>query len=231
MTAPGAVVTPGPIAGPAAARIRRWEILSFIFLALATVVTYVLVPRILPAGALEARYYPDDGASSLPLRVEVAEMPATDTLRLRQQDLGRESFRTEWRGYLAVEEEGLYRFGLESDDGAYLYLDGKLVVDNGGIHGARLASGQVYVEGGSHSIFLQYHQAGGDLALRWLWSRGDAPFADVPSDALSPTQSSLVTIKIRRAVQRLRVPLVLLWSLAVVWVTGTMPPRSCSRSK
>ena len=217
MTAPGAVVKPGPISGPAAPRILRWELLSFIFLALATVVTYVLIPRVLPAEALEARYYPDDAADSLPLRVAVAEMPATDTLRLRQQELGRETFRTEWRGYLAVEEEGVYRFGLESDDGAYLYLNGELVVDNGGIHGAQLASGQLYVEVGSHPIFLQYHQAGGDLALRWLWSREDAPLADVPADALSPTRSSLLTIQFRRVIPRVRVLLATLWSLMAVW--------------
>ena len=217
MAAPGAVLTPGPTLGPVAGWLRRWELLSLVFLSLATILTYLLVARIFPAPGLEARYFSDTAAITVPLRSETAEMPSTDTLRLRQQELGRETFRTEWRGYLAVEEEGLFRFGLESDDGAYLYLDGELVVDNGGVHGAQLASGQVHVEPGSHHVYLQYHQAGGDLALRWLWSREDAPLADVPADALSPTRTSLVTIQRRRVILRLRAPLAALWALAVVW--------------
>ena len=203
--------------GPVAGWLRRWELLSLVFFGLATILTYLLVARIFPAPGLEARYFPDTAAITVPLRAEAAEMPSTDTLRLRQQELGRETFRTEWRGYLAVEEEGLFRFGLVSDDGAYLYLDGELVVDNGGVHGAQLASGQVHVEPGSHHVYLQYRQAGGDLALRWLWGHETTPLADVPADALSPTRMSLATIALRRAIPRLGVPLAILWSLAVVW--------------
>ena len=45
-----------------------------------------------------------------------------------------EDFAIRFRGELAIDTPGLYHFGLYSDDGAKLYIDGTLIVDNDGVH-------------------------------------------------------------------------------------------------
>ena len=40
-------------------------------------------------------------------------------------------FSARWSGYLFVNRAGVYTFALTSDDGSNLYLDGRLVVENG----------------------------------------------------------------------------------------------------
>ena len=40
-----------------------------------------------------------------------------------------------------ADREGVYRFHLSSDDGSVLWIDGKKVVDNDGVHAPKSASG------------------------------------------------------------------------------------------
>ena len=57
-------------------------------------------------------------------------------------------FYIRWTGKLRAPTEGKYKFFLESDDGSRLYLDGKQVVDNGGLHGMDEKSGEVQLKEG-----------------------------------------------------------------------------------
>jgi hypothetical protein len=55
-----------------------------------------------------------------------------------------------------------YTFNLTSDDGSYLYVDGVLVVNNGGAHSATsTASGSIALTAGTHSILVDYFEAYG----------------------------------------------------------------------
>ncbi|MEI2422062.1 PA14 domain-containing protein, partial [Arthrospira platensis SPKY2] len=67
-----------------------------------------------------------------------------------------------WQGELWVEEGGLYRFGTNSDDGSWLYINRGLVVDNGGRHGAIYRESEpVELAAGRHPIEVRYFQDGG----------------------------------------------------------------------
>jgi hypothetical protein len=71
--------------------------------------------------------------------------------------------RTEWfavmiQGGFTVPEGGVYQFRLKADDGALLFIDGELVVDNDGIHGAISKRGSVELREGRHRIVLRYFQ-------------------------------------------------------------------------
>jgi hypothetical protein len=71
--------------------------------------------------------------------------------------------RTEWfaidyRGRFWVEKPGEYGFSLTADDGANLYLDGELVVDNDGQHPPRERVGAVRLTHGVHEIRISYFQ-------------------------------------------------------------------------
>ena len=48
-----------------------------------------------------------------------------------------------WRGQIVVPLAGLYEFSTVSDDGSLLYVNGQLVVDNSGSHGAQERQGAV----------------------------------------------------------------------------------------
>ena len=63
-----------------------------------------------------------------------------------------DDFSVSFDGYLLVATEDDYTFYLTSDDGSYLYIDGSLVVDNGGLHSPRTYSATVHLTAGYHPI-------------------------------------------------------------------------------
>jgi hexosaminidase len=70
----------------------------------------------------------------------------------------KEWFAFNYKGYLKIDKEGLYTFSLNADDGAVLYIDDVLVVDNDGYHYAQEKSGNIGLGEGYHSIRLAYFE-------------------------------------------------------------------------
>jgi hexosaminidase len=70
----------------------------------------------------------------------------------------KEWFALDYKGYLKIEKEGLYTFSVNADDGAILYIDDVLVVDNDGYHYSREKSGNIGLGEGYHSIRLAYFE-------------------------------------------------------------------------
>jgi PA14 domain len=71
--------------------------------------------------------------------------------------------RTEWfaidyTGRFWVEKPGDYGFALTADDGANLYIDGELIVDNDGQHPPRERVGVAPLTHGVHQIRVSYFQ-------------------------------------------------------------------------
>src|SRR5437867_2819499 len=118
------------------------------------------------AHGLAAEYFTNPDRTGPPLLTGVDAEPSTIALsRSWQLDAPPETFSARWRGYLAVRRSGLYRFATTSDDGSWVYVDGRLVVDNSGTHGALTRSGQTFLESGPHFLLVEYFQAGGASAL------------------------------------------------------------------
>ena len=69
-------------------------------------------------------------------------------------------------GFINVPVRGIYTFSALSNDGSTLFIDGQLVVDNDGPHGAIERSGRIALEPGFHAIELRYFQRGGGKALQ-----------------------------------------------------------------
>lgn len=94
-----------------------------------------------------------------------------------------EDFAIRFRGELAIDTPGLYIFGLYADDGAKLYIDGTLVVDNDGIHAAKGETGSITLSTGVHPVEIHYFQGPRyAIALQWYY----AP----PKGAISYTSRS-----------------------------------------
>lgn len=94
-------------------------------------------------------------------------------------------FAARWTGKLRVETAGEYRFSLGSDDGSWLFIDGKPVVENGGAHAFALKRGSVRLEPGMHDVELRFWQGGGPCGLKWFWKvPGTEEAVPVPTSSL-----------------------------------------------
>jgi len=73
-------------------------------------------------------------------------------------------------GKLDAPKDGDYRFQLASDDGARLFVDGKQVVDNDGVHPfSTIKSGKTKLKTGPHEVRVEYFQAGGGAEIYASW--------------------------------------------------------------
>ncbi|MFH1732075.1 MAG: FN3 associated domain-containing protein, partial [Planctomycetota bacterium] len=84
------------------------------------------------------------------------------TLNRRRRE---ERFAFRFTGYLDVQTAGRYTFHLGSDDGSRLAVDGKVVVDNDGLHGFVRRSGAVDLKPGMHEVVITFFERTGDQAL------------------------------------------------------------------
>jgi hypothetical protein len=69
-----------------------------------------------------------------------------------------EFFAVNIQGSFRVSQPGRHAFRLKADDGAQLFIDGQLVVDNDGMHEAISRRGEVELSGGLHRIRVWYFQ-------------------------------------------------------------------------
>jgi cytochrome c len=99
-----------------------------------------------------------------------------------------------FRGDVNAPKDGRYKFYTESDDGTRLYIDGRLVADNGGIHPAQERSGEVELKTGPHSFVLQYFQGGGEAQLKVQWRGPGFEKQEIPSKAFSHSGKPLMPL-------------------------------------
>jgi hypothetical protein len=80
------------------------------------------------------------------------------------------SLSVEWMGGLRIADEGVYGFRLESNDGSWLAIDGAPVIDNGGTHLPRSATGRADLAPGLHKIVVRYVNVHGKARVRLFWT-------------------------------------------------------------
>ena len=114
-------------------------------------------------------YYLPQGADRLPdfSKLKPVGKIYTPTLNVPVRDFS-EGFpgvtnRFEWfailyQGKFYMPKSGNYTFSLLSDDGSKLIIDGKVVIDNDGIHPPTERIGSVYLKKGIHKIKVPYFQ-------------------------------------------------------------------------
>ena len=70
-------------------------------------------------------------------------------------------------GTLRVKDPGRYTFGLNSDDGSRLFVDGKVVTEWDGVHpGGDERTGEIDLGAGDHALRVDFFQGGGGQLLR-----------------------------------------------------------------
>ncbi len=96
-----------------------------------------------------------------------------------------------WIGKVAAPVEGTYTFGARSDDGSMVYIDGQLVVDNSGQHGAEYREGSIMLTPGWHDIRVIYTDLGGSRAMELWWRPPGGVKTLLPSRYLRPISGEI----------------------------------------
>lgn len=130
-----------------------------------------------PAGGLEAAYYANDNFQGPPVSVQIDPVIYANNVLTT-------AYSIDWHGKLYTPEDGTYRFGTLSDDGSYVYIDGQLVVDNGGHHGAIYREGSIDLNKGYHDIQVKYFESFGGKAMVLYWTRPGKDREVIPSGFL-----------------------------------------------
>ena len=101
-----------------------------------------------------------------------------------------DQFYIRWTGTIKAPKDGKYKFYTESDDGSRFFVDGKQVVDNGGLHGMEEKDGEVELKAGDHEVKLEFFENGGGAGVKLSWEYEGQAKEIVPEKVLSHKKSA-----------------------------------------
>lgn len=104
-------------------------------------------------------------------------------IRLKEA-AGVERFGYEFTGYLLVRSNDVYFLTIASDDGSKLFIDGKLVADNDGLHSMIERKGEVPLAAGKHKIKVQYFEKTGSNDLKIFIKSRNLQYQPIPDNML-----------------------------------------------
>jgi hypothetical protein len=125
---------------------------------------------VIPSGLRGLVYHIHHNTSALPnfKKMKPAGPPIyTSSLNLPPQDFRRgfpgvtkrfEWFAIDYTGRFWINDPGTYTFSLLSDDGANLYIDDQVLIDNDGVHRPLEKMSDVDLAGGLHRLRVSYFQ-------------------------------------------------------------------------
>jgi hypothetical protein len=174
---------------------------------------------------LNATYYANAGWTDPPALSTRDPQPTNERLVDAWHGAPPQAFSAVWAGSLLVMRDGPYALATISDDGSWVYVDGQIVVDNGGRREwPRGVTGVVTLTRGVHSIYVRYAQEGGPFHFELLWARAGEPLERMPAWALTPRRVRFwgfaLSAGLRRllaAVEWLWIGSIVVWALAWAW--------------
>ena len=185
-----------------------------------------LADRLDPVRAgLSGVYFPNATWSD-PLAVSVVDsQPSTARLADAWRGAPPLQFSATWTGWFIVLDAGSYTFATISNAGSWVYVDGEMLVDNGGrLDAARGASGSRGLTRGVHAIHVRYVGDGAPFQVSLLWARAGQPLETMPAWALTPRRAGFAgfaaSVALRLALagaEWLWVGTLVWWAFAVAW--------------
>lgn len=118
--------------------------------------------------------------------VEVGEAGGfgVDVTRLK------DNFALRFDGHIQIPQDGNYLFLLHSDDGAKLYIDGKVLVDNDGIHAPQQKRKQMQMKAGLHTVVVEYFEQAGQEELKVEFQGPSMPQQDLATLISAPPKKT-----------------------------------------
>lgn len=140
-----------------------------------------------PAEGLSGEYF---AGTAFNTYVATRVDPGVDfdwALGVPHPQLGAENFSVRWRGRLNPPATGTYTFSTVTDDGARLWVDDQLLVDQWIPQGATKHSGTIdLVANQPVDIVMEYYEQGGAAVARLLWEGPGIAEAPIPANRLAP---------------------------------------------
>jgi len=90
----------------------------------------------------------------------------------------------EFTGYIRIDNDGIYAFFTDSDDGSMLYIDDEEIVNNDGDHGNVEKSGKAALKKGFHKIRVLYFDSGGGNSLKVSMQKEGGTKMEIPKELL-----------------------------------------------
>lgn len=145
--------------------------------------------RIVTSGkgnGVQYKYYEGKGWKFLPVFSTLKPIKSGTGYQIRIDDINERDgqFAIKYSTYLEIDKAGAYKFYVTSDDGSKLYINGELITDNDGDHGAIERSGTIELEEGRAHLEVEYLNVAGGW---WLdaWYKGPGiPKQIIPADKL-----------------------------------------------
>jgi len=162
------------------------------------VISKALGQRTTADNGLVGNVYPIEGeVSELPVFEQGTEIAtvAVDSVDIDKSKEFKANIggRNEWygihlRGSLNITEAGEYTFCLNSDEGAQLYLDGNVILDNDGFNESPNEVCETFdVDPGEYGLdLLKYQGALGPMVLQLTWQRDGGEKVAIPTENLFP---------------------------------------------
>ncbi|WP_318243629.1 family 16 glycoside hydrolase [Oerskovia gallyi] len=95
---------------------------------------------------------------------------------------------------LTVPAEGEYTFRVTNDDGALVYVDDQLLLENDGPNDSTSVEGAITLTAGAHDLRVEYYEGTDKQRLTLAWKTpGSSTFQVVPTSALS-TEANVVRV-------------------------------------
>lgn len=83
-------------------------------------------------------------------------------------------FAVHWKAVAAVPKDGNYVFSMTSDDDSWLFIDNKLEINNGGIHGSKKKKQNIFLSSGYHTVDIYFAER----------ARGNSYFTFIPDSQI-----------------------------------------------
>ncbi|MEZ5320263.1 MAG: PA14 domain-containing protein, partial [Vicinamibacterales bacterium] len=196
---------------------RRAELLVLLVVAVLSGVAAWLLPHHTTPG-LVGRYWDSRDWTGTPVVERLGAVPRTADLQRALPRLAVDGGSAEWSGFLLVDTPGPVRLEIASDDGAWLWLDDALVVDNGGEHGVQTAGADLELTAGAHPVRVRYFQGAGDFALQVFLTRPGGRRRLVEADQLAPSAEVAALGDRRRWVRGAAVAVPVIWAVLLLYL-------------
>jgi fibro-slime domain-containing protein len=87
-----------------------------------------------------------------------------------EPNIPKDFFSVRWKGQFVPHTTGTYTFYTRSDDGSWLYLENKLLINNGGTHSTKEKSESIHLTAGKkYPLQIDYTEEGGQAYMRFGW--------------------------------------------------------------
>ncbi|MDI6774349.1 MAG: PA14 domain-containing protein [Verrucomicrobiota bacterium] len=111
--------------------------------------------------------------------------------------VGDAPFAAFWSGFLQIKTPGKYGFFLVSDAGSRLYVDGRLVVANDGIHEPQERGGAIELGEGPHALHALYFNSAAKGLLTLAWQPPNGLRQPIPESVLFADRPDAFAVRMR----------------------------------